>query len=289
MKKTTETWPFVMTAKSPIIHGSDEKAGNMSFIRTIAIVGEDGQTYEVPAITGNSIRGQLRRIAARHVLDRLEVKTLPMSLYHLFFSGGSIEKGSTKIAFGVEDIKDLRTMFPYLGLFGGAYQNDVFPSTLRCEWIWPVCRETSGITGLEDKKSARELIGTVFYTRRDDKYEAIKIEDVQKSSQMIYETECLLAGIRLVGAVGVERATDLEVGCLAAAMAEWGLSPHLGGKRAIGHGKVKIENELDIPGADEYFAYLLDNKEKLVDFLTKHGANQVKAVVEAKDDNIQAS
>lgn len=273
MEKITQDWKLSMVATSPIIHGSDEKAGNMTFIRTMSMIDKNGDHQSIPVISGNSLRGQLRRIAARQFIDYVGVKTLPLDLYHMFFSGGAIQKGSSKIAFSVEDIKELRTLIPFFGLFGGAYKNDLFPSTLRVEWIIPVCKESEVITDIESNIQARELVDTVFYTRRDDKHEDVKIVGKNETSQMIYETEALVAGSKLLGEVGVYRASIVEVGCLAGALNEWIATPRLGGKSSVGNGKIKITDKPIVPHLDEYTSHLASNKDKIIEFLNTMGAS----------------
>jgi hypothetical protein len=261
-----------MTALSPIVHNSDERAGNMAFARMVGIVDPNGNPVEVPVVSGNSLRGQLRRIAARRLLRACGVEKVPLPMYHLLFSGGSIEKGATKIAYSVEDIKALRRRIPFLGLFGGAFRNDVFPSTLRVEFIWPVCRETSEITGVVSPRYARELLDTVFYTRRDDGYEEVApVKVAEKSTQMIYEVEAIVPGVELVGGVGLYYARELEASCLADTFAEWMGNPRLGGKSAVGHGKVKIVDMPALPSPVLYQEYIRDNAAHLGDFLRSGG------------------
>jgi len=268
--RTTQIWPLRMTALSPVVHNSDERAGNMAFARTVVIVDAGGNPAEVPIISGNSLRGQLRRIAARRMLTVCGIQKLPLNAYHLCFSGGAIEKGAVKLAYSVEDIKDLRRTVPFLGLFGGSWRNDIFPSTLRVEFIWPVCQETSEITGVASSRYARELLDSVFYTRRDDEYEEVVPEKVaEKSSQMIYEVEAIVPGTELVGGVGVYSATELEVGCLADTFAAWAEHPRLGGKSAVGHGKVRVEGMPDIPYGDMYRTYLNDSKDAIAGMLLR--------------------
>jgi hypothetical protein len=270
--RTTASWPIHFTALSPIVHGSDEKAGNMSFSRSMPFFDSNGNCHNVPVITGNSMRGKLRRIAARRLLEALDIKTMPISLYHLFFSGGAIEKGSSKIAYDVGQIAELRSLIPYVGLFGGAFFNDIFPSTLRCEFSYAVCKETEEFTDIKSEISARNLITQIFYTRKDDKHESIMVEGSDSSSQMIYEFEAIATGTRFVSGIGVERATELEVGCLADTWRIYSENPRLGGKSAIGHGKLKLEQKLEIPCGDRYEEYLKTNADAMKSWLVKFGA-----------------
>jgi hypothetical protein len=273
--KFTQTWPIHFTALSPLVHGSDEKAGNMSFIRQLPIITSDGEVASVPAISGNSFRGKLRRIAGRRIIDLCNVK-VPKNLYHLMFSGGAIEKGATKISYEVEAIKTLRTTIPYLGLFGGSFLNDVFPGSLRVEWIISVCKESEYITDIESNLLSHELIGNTFYTRKDDSSHAIEIiqNEDKKNTQMIYETEHIIAGTKLVGSLGVYQATELEIGCLSDTLQLWSKMPTLGGKSAIGHGKIYIENDINIPHGDLYRTHLKNKIDDIKAFLIKHGAKE---------------
>lgn len=237
----------------------------MQFIRRASLLSKDGTSVEVPAISGNSLRGQLRRIAARQMLDRLKLERVPTKVYHLLFSGGAISKGETSSSHRVADIRALRELVPMIGLFGGAWHAEIMPGCLSVDWIWPVCEATIQITGIESPVSVRELVDDLFYTRCDDS----PIPDDEVSSQMIYECEAIVPGVVLCGALSLTRATEVESGCLAIAFAEWLAYPRLGGQSSRGHGRLEVLRWPELIGfKEEYVAHLDKHRDTLRSWLT---------------------
>lgn len=256
-------------ALEPLSHNSDEREGNKSFFRSIKIL-DNGMPAEVPVVTGNSLRGRLRRIAARRILQDVgaAAAALPPALYHLFFDGGSIAKGETKTNLPVSQINALRAELPILGLFGGTYAGTILPSTLRPGFIWPVCRETQSLTGVASDIDAHQLLTDIFFTRRDDGG-----TDQEESVQMIYEFEALVAGCALITSLSTERATPLETSFLGAVVSEYLRHPALGGGQGRGMGRVAVEIvEGAVPDPATYERHVDERREFMRDALRGMGA-----------------
>lgn len=263
--------PLSMTAISPISHNSDERAGNSAFFRTMDILMPTGTSATVPVISGNSLRGQLRRVAVRKLLADSEMVTacLPPDLYHFLFSGGSVAKGDSKTALPVSQINALRAELPLIGLWGGAWGGTILPGALRVHWVMPICSETEHLTGVASETPAHTLLTTSFFTRRDD---GEAEETDAKSAQMIFEAELLVAGAQLWGAVELERATDLEAAFFSTVLSEWLASPRLGGQLAKGMGIVRVEQPVNLPSPDAYGTHVANRREQMRDALRGMGA-----------------
>jgi len=65
----------VVTAITQLSHNGGEINGNMAMFRRMPIVQPDLTTVEVPHVSGNSLRGKLRDVAAKNFL-RLKSKYL---------------------------------------------------------------------------------------------------------------------------------------------------------------------------------------------------------------------
>lgn len=234
-----------MTTVSPLSHFGDEKAGNVSFFRRIQLQYDSG-IVRVPVVTGNSLRGKLRRIAAARMCDALSVSSLHKKLYHFLFSGGTIEKGDTKTSHDIGGLRELRSDIPFVGLFGGAWQAEILPGSLMVGMIWPSCQETKAIVDLPSAVTCDQIVEQVYYSRRDDyngsRYYTKDDTPCDDSSQMIYESEAIIPGIKLRGSIAVRNATPLEFGCLIDALNAWQDSPYLGGMNSKGHGKVHVDH-----------------------------------------------
>lgn len=249
------SFPLRLRAAAPLSHGSDESTGNAQLFRRIAVI-HQGRRVEIPAVSGNSFRGQLRRIAAARLLDVVGAQRVTLEAFQLLTSGGAIEKGESKTGEAVAANRDLRALVPMVGLFGGAWKAQLLPGSLRVGWLWPVCAETSRFTGVESFAEASGLLANAFYTRRGD-------------DQMIFETEALAAGVELAGSISVAGATALELDCLADAVAHWRAAPTLGGHLAKGHGVVAVES-CGVPASDgSYLAHCRASADAIVAALTK--------------------
>ena len=89
---------IVMTAKSPIVHGEFSDGidlGNLMNFRHIPMI-SNGELYRVPAISGNAIRGVLRRLLARELVDRYALKDAMGKSFDKFYiaiaNGGNLDK-----------------------------------------------------------------------------------------------------------------------------------------------------------------------------------------------------
>lgn len=252
-----------MTAISPISHYSDEQAGNTSMFRRLSII-SNGERASVPVVSGNSVRGQLRRIAARQLVEGIGVSKLGTVAYHTIFSGGALTRGAEDHAHRIDAIKTLRSAVPMIGLFGAALTAEIIPGSLRVDIVWPICRETVQITGIESDRAAEELVDTIYYTRHDGHEVAVEVDKTATdTNQMIFEGETIVAGTQLIGGVRLYRATPLEAACLDAALTEWMADPRLGGMPARGHGKVRAEIDTRLGDGDLYRANLAESADAI--------------------------
>ena len=65
-----------MIAQSPLVHGEFSDGidlGNMMNFRHLPMI-KDGKIYSVPVVSGNAIRGIMRRILARELVDTFDLK-----------------------------------------------------------------------------------------------------------------------------------------------------------------------------------------------------------------------
>ena len=132
----------------------------------------------IPAISGNSIRGKMRRIAMYDFLTRVNISALSKSDYHMLFSGGFLNQ-STKY----EDIKkreDLINACPMLGIFGSAIGNMTITGLLSVGWAYPVCIERNN-----GDQSFWSFLDIVFQTRYDSSKneEIVKIQTESKKTK----------------------------------------------------------------------------------------------------------
>lgn len=252
LNKITDRIPLLLKVKSPISHLSDEQTGNIRLFRTMSIIDPNGDKKEIPIVSANSLRGILRRITARYLIEeikRLQDFNVSPKLYHMLMSGGLLSKGESAGAHRINFTQDLRSLIPMIGLFGGTVQARIMAGTLRFSGpLYPVCRETDHLHNAPKKSDqARCLLESIFYTRRHDHGDDMILDvasaddgkDADQSQQMIFEGENIIPGAHLYSEIMIVRGSALEAGCLYNTLALWAEDPRLGGQSSKGHGLVE--------------------------------------------------
>lgn len=257
------------TALTPISHNGDETLSNTVPFRRQSILFEN-EVEEVPVITGNSTRGILRRIGAKHLLESIGIteKECNVNLYHKLFTGGSLNSSEEHIQALYR--KEIREKIQFLSIFGSALDTFILKGKLIIGFMYPVCKQTEKYTDIKSEDDVYKFISTEFYTRKDD-YEENKDEIIEKSEQMIYEGEVLIAGTKLNQKIILDTKHYKEIGCFMKILQLFKEKPYIGGISRAGHGKLDFdinfkEYEKYIK---EYEDYLEENKEELKEFLMK--------------------
>jgi hypothetical protein len=219
----------------------------------------------IPCISGNSIRGKLRRLAMYDFCKLSGIAKMDKRTYHTFFAGGFLDSGT-----GKEDLEKMEKYVennPVLGLFGAAIGNMTIEGELKVGWAYPKCVERG--TG---DKSYWEYIDTVFQTRRDSSkneaaIEVIESEDDAKresAQQMKYEYEVFADGTPFEHSFACVSGDSLTISAFWRTMKLFKAAPYLGGMSSVGNGEVVLGLEID-GDDDEYVEYVSKNAEKMRD------------------------
>jgi CRISPR type IV-associated protein Csf2 len=251
------------TLLSSLSHGG-EHAGTVGFLRREKIVGPAGIT-EVPVVSGNALRGLLRDHAARLWWELLDRPRLPVPVFHLLWSGGSLAKAGATHAISARQLAEVRQLIPMVSLFGGSGAGKIIEGKLRVGKLTPICAETAHLVPSEvasaDLPSIWEALQIEEFTRRDDaKRDQLQpaigavdrdtgaLLDASSESadapaqQMRYGVETLAAGARLHWWMSLHDVTDVEIALFAAAVDAWrSAGAHLGGRSATGHGRLHLD------------------------------------------------
>ena len=260
--------PGYITAMSPIHHGGDEKAGNQSLIRRQTYI-VDQAPVEIPVISGNAIRGVLRRMIWDDLLERVGYTLTNMKIYHMLFTGGILEAVDSKDT-GVIDIdmkRRLREELPPLAVLGTALGNQMFEGKLKCAIAQPICKELKDYLPenlpIEPTNSIYELVSFDFMTRLDDVKEAR--QEGEQAHQMLMNFEVINPGTMFVHSFALDNPSNVEKAVLARALNLWREHPWIGGKSGVGYGEVKLSYELDDDFA--YIEFIENNKEQICETL----------------------
>jgi hypothetical protein len=239
-----------LTALSPIYHGGNEKTGNVVLLNRLRfIVG--GKPVDVPVVSGNQIRGKLRRLLARDFLQ-LAGYELDLSqkkhqkLYHTLFAGGvltDVEEGES----GVVDLDLKAKLVKYIvpiRLFGASYANQMVEGRVLVGFALPICRELVDFTGVDSDVSFYQLITRAFQTRRDELRVGGGEGEDDETVQMIVEYEVFAPGAQFFHELVLETEEEglaLDLSALYRAVRLWQEEPYIGGKSSAGFGRLKIE------------------------------------------------
>ena len=255
---------FAYLAEQPIIH-TEETIGNISKLKQMRVIYK-GKPVSVPALSGNSFRGQLRDILADALCSRLSnqgkqlLRFSDNDVYTILYSGGALSEKSK----AGDLIYDFANHLPPMRLMGSAFGNVMLPSKLAMTHIVPCAEETQEILQrmyetleectvppMNEWTSARNLFfNDGPLTRKDDSKDLTRQRfvdidpqtDNQDPQQMIYYVECIPAGTWLLQQLYSKFPVDqLELGCLFDGLITFLRQPTLGGRSSAGYGQVKIE------------------------------------------------
>lgn len=255
-----------LKALSPVFHGGNEKTGNVVLLNRLKFVVGD-EVVDVPIINGNAVRGRLRRLVMRDLLEQIGFELdlgdkRHQKLYHTLFAGGVLTAAESESEVGAIDLsfKSRLVKIPPIALFGLSYSNQMIEGRLKVGHLLPICKELEEYTGVKSNISFYQLITRAFQTRRDElrggeRGEEDEEDEGEETVQMIVEYEAFAAGTEFYHEMFVEGANDLLLSALARAVELFKQSPYIGGKSAVGFGKLKIEYDLDAT-PDLYLKYL---------------------------------
>ena len=263
---------FAYLAEQPIIH-TDETIGNISKLKKMRVL-YNGKPVSVPALSGNSFRGQLRDILADELCAHLSnqgEKRLEFQnpeTYAILYSGGALSEKSASGARMHGFAEDL----PSIRLMGAAFGNVMLPSKLAVTHIVPCAKETQeilqGMYGsfakgpvppqetwpsaldllfndgpLTRKDDSRDLTRQRFAVPESESQSKTDSEETSRApQQMIYYVECIPAGTWLLQQIYSKFPLDsLELGCLFNGLNTFLRQPTLGGRSSAGYGQVRVE------------------------------------------------
>jgi len=247
----------VLTALSPVFHGGSEKTGSVVLLNRLKFL-VNGKPTDVPIVSGNQVRGRLRRLISKDFLElagyQLDLdQKKHQKLYHTLFAGGVLTAVEEEES-GVVDLNLKARIVKYIlpiRLFGASYANQMVEGRVLIGHLLPVCRELKEYTSIDSDVSFYQLITRMFQTRRDElripvKKKKSEGEEEEEAVQMIVEYECFAPGTRFYHEIVLETTRDseeLDLSTLYRAIELWMQKPFIGGKSSIGFGKLRIEYE----------------------------------------------
>ena len=256
-------------AEQPIIH-TDETIGNISKLKKMRVI-YNGKPESVPALSGNSFRGQLRDILADQLCSSLsDDGVAPLTFanndaYGILYSGGALGENRNS----ADLLKTFQEQIPSIRLMGAAFGNVMLPSKLAATHIIPCAEQTREIVQnmydafepqLFPTEEAWPKVRDLLFndgplTRKDDARDLTRQRfanpsntsgvsddgDRQKGQQMIYYVECIPPGTWLLQQLYSKLPLDqFELGCLFDGLNAFLAQPAIGGRSAAGYGQVRV-------------------------------------------------
>jgi hypothetical protein len=257
-----------ITALSPIHHGGDEKTGSTPLLRTITIYDPRAKDYHnIPFISGNSVRGRLRRLLMATFLDQIGFEVTNPKLYHALFSGGLLESTDEETGYiDLELRRQIAKFLPPVALFGTTFGNQMVTGRLIVEHMFPICQELAGLLELEGESlpPIRTLTEFSFITRRDEL--RLQREEGEQAVQMKVDYLCFVPGTTFRHGFMIVQTNPILEGALGQAIALWKEVPFIGGRSASGDGKIKLEYEPE-PDPTPYIDFVAEHAQEARELL----------------------
>lgn len=283
----------LVRAKTQIAHNGGEINGNVAAFRRFKVVQPSGKVVEIPHVSGNSVRGKLRDVAAKHMLDLLGENGIPhkvdVKLFQLLFSGGSLGAGNN--ADDVDKYRQMRENLVHVSLFGGAWGNAILSGKMKVNPLLPIAKETAHI--VPEKWHGEGGLPSIFtylqlemFTRKENTNDAefqpyIQRDEETKfsTSQMIYHVETISAGTPLYWKVVLEDVTPEEFDFFLSVVQKFKEIPVVGGKSATGFGQIEFEDVAwrDITKDGDVLTDVSETTESLYVKFVEANKNSIKA------------
>ena len=182
----------------------------------------------------------------------------------------------------------IRELIPQLAVFGAAGGGTIISGALDVSKLVPQMSETDHLTGATSPRSAFSLVQIEQYARQDDSrsHDFIGVVKPTKGddglpvevegNQMVFQLETLPAGTALNGALWLRRPSALELSFFSDVLQAWKADAVIGGRIAMGHGRVAIEAELvhgdvDVAGVVDWREHVRSHRAEILELINGVG------------------
>jgi hypothetical protein len=267
----TTQWEGTLTALSSIAHGGETR-GTITLLRRELVCSSSGELVHVPIVSGNTLRGRLRRLGEELLRDAVGYEgLLHPAAAHALRGGGSLAKTGHEPLSG-NRLQQLRDLVPQIGVFGAAGGGTIINGALDVGKVVPHLSETSHITGVTTTRSAFTGTQLEAYTRQDDSDghdfagvitpvdtgAELLFDDTGRpepvlrgGNQMLFHIETFPAGTTFSTWLRLRRPSPLEMAFFLEVLDTFHSDGRLGGRVGIGHGQVRADLTVDVPPATE--------------------------------------
>lgn len=258
----------IITTREPISHIGETLSTMSMFKREKTLF--RGKIIEVPVISGNALRGIMRRRGAYLLMELIDIKKdhLGDDVQHALFSGGMLKKGAGGGTINMNFIKELRSTLPLMSVWGTTIGQQMIGGKLDVGQLVPISCQTAARTGIDSDISIHSLLDEVAHTRRDDMEDKPKGDDKDmQKQQMRYQTEVLASGTRLSHYFTLKDCTKIERGAFMSTLNRFMEYPKIGGMAGRGFGMIDMGYEIDRSAVEEYEGWVGENAVMINEYL----------------------
>lgn len=144
----TTRYEMIIRAAEPICH-AQETIGNQSIFARKTVRVRGGERVQVPYLSGDAIRHQLREAATYgtlHAAGLLDDPQLSEGALRLLFNGGMVTGRGDAAVINLDRYRELVALFPPLALLGGCTDNRPVPGQVNVDEGNLLCAEMLHIT-----------------------------------------------------------------------------------------------------------------------------------------------
>ena len=301
--RSTTTWTGTLRAVSSIAHDG-ERRGTVSLLRRERFATPQGEFVHVPVISGNALRGALRRTACDLFVDAMELEgELSLPAAQLLRGGGGALHKSSKAPLTGSRLARLRQLVPPVAVFGGTVGSRTLSGALQVGKVVPHLVETAHLlaptpavdiastTSLRDVFTATQL---ETYTRVEDTEAVLSVSAVPVrpdgsleartvleeapaaaggAGQMLFRVETFPAGTRFDAWLQLLRADPIASDFTREVVHAFTAGGRLGGRRGIGHGRftadwtITVTPTIDGDDGVGWREQLLGHRQEILDLL----------------------
>lgn len=233
------TWSGTATATSSISHGSETR-GLVTMLRRETIIGADNTPVAVPLISGNALRGRLRRTAEELLCEVLDYRgKLTIAAAAALRSGGALAKTNAEPISGAR-LAQLRDLVPLIGVFGTAGAGRIIDGCLQAGKLIPHATETAHLLHHSTALSINDLTQIETYSRVDDSTRHDTLTDQISTSQLQYRLETFRAGTTFDMWLNLSNPTLTQAAFFADVIRHFSTNATIAGRAGIGHGRLRL-------------------------------------------------
>jgi hypothetical protein len=285
MKLETLRFDGSLMALSLIHTGASTKNGINNMTNRLPFI-INGKEEKIPYVTGNGIRGILRRMILDDFFEQVNYTPKTPRLHYLK-SGGALEteiSASDAARIFVDLRRDIHNYIAPLSLFGFALGNQTLTGKFTVGCAVPFCRELNQLLPQSSTISYHDIVNDDIFTTRhaerdlsEEVQANMKDKDEEPTIQMKVNWECIIPGTVLYHYFCLLDTNEVEKSCFARIIELFKQRPYVGGKKSIGWGEVRLDYPTIQYSTDGYFKFLREHRSEILAILEKYDKINIKA------------